>query len=198
MRGPAAVTLCVVVIALIVGACSQAFDPSGPCSADGSAPGAYPDLEAAIPTMFRGGPPKKLSSGRTCTKDGLSTLAGHGVEELRFAGGTWMTGTDSGLSLAVFTAAKGPTLDAAWVAEFYETTAKTGKNVQSVDATTYAVGGVTGQRIDVLNGESFQTILTWQRGGQVAAVLVADFIREIQTREAHDKVVAEAIAAFGG
>jgi hypothetical protein len=186
------------VIALLVGACSgAAFDPTGPCTADGAMPGAYPDLEGTVPRTFRGTAPSSLDSGRTCTAGGLSTLAGHGVQEVRFAGGTWKTGTDSGVSLAVFSTARGPALDPAWLAEFYQTGAASGKNVSSVDATDYAIGGgVTARRIDVLNGESFQTIVVWSRGGHVLVALAGDFVREIQTREAHDKVVREAVDAW--
>jgi hypothetical protein len=190
--------LLALVVGLLAGACSaNTFDPTGPCTADGAMPGAYPDLEALVPTAFRGGPPKALDSGRTCTKDGLATLATHAIEELRFAGGTWNTGTDSGVSLAVFATAKGPQLDPAWLVEFYETGAKAGKNVQSVETTDYSIGGdVAGRRVDVLNGESFQTIVVWPHGDRVVVALAGDFIREIQTREAHDKVVREAVDAF--
>jgi hypothetical protein len=186
-------------LALVVGACGSSFDPSGPCHGDGAAPGAYPDLEAAIPKTFRGAPPKELDSGRTCSDGALSTLAGHGVGELRFAGGTWETGTQSGLSLAVFVNMSGPALERDWLAEFYETGARGGKNVKSVDTSDYPIQGqVIARRIDVLNGESYQTIVLWPRNGQIAVALVADFIREIQTREAHDKVVSEAVDGFAG
>jgi hypothetical protein len=197
-RRTAVPILVVFVFALLAGACSaNAFDPTGPCTADGAKPGSYPELEALVPTKFRGGPPTALDSGRTCTKAGLATLAGHAIEELRFAGGTWNTGTDSGVSLAVFTAAKGPPLDPAWLVEFYETGARAGKNVTSVETTDYSVGGdIAGRRIDVLNGESFQTIVLWQHGETVAVALAGDFIRDIQTREAHDKVVREAVDAW--
>jgi hypothetical protein len=166
-------------------------------------PGAYPDLEALVPTTFRSGPPKQLDSGRTCTKDALATLAAHGVGELRFAGATWDTGTDSGLTLAVFTDASGPPLDPAWLVEFYEQGATKGTNVQSIATTDYTIGagigaGIAAKRIDVLNGESFQTVVVWPRDGRVAVALIGDFIREIQTREAHDKVVREAVDAFHG
>jgi hypothetical protein len=197
-RGSIAPILLVIVLAVLAGACSgNSFDPTGPCTADGAKPGAYPELEAVIPATFRGGPPKALDSGRTCTREGLATLAGHGVEEVRFAGGTWNTGTDSGVSLAVFSVAKGPALDPAWLMEFYETGAAAGKNVQSVEAGDYSVGGDTaGRRIDVLNGESFQTIVAWPREGRVIVALVGDFIRDIQTRDAHEKVVREAVDAW--
>jgi hypothetical protein len=186
-------------IAVVLAACGQGFDPTGPCTTDGAVAGAYPDLEAAVPKVFRGAPPKQLDSGRTCTQAGLATLAGHGITELRFAGGTWATGTDSGVSLAVFIAQGGPPLDPAWLAEFYEAGAREGKNVTSVDPSDVSIdGSVTGRRIDVLNGESFQSVVVWSRDGRVAVALVASFIREIQTREAHDKVVVEAINAFNG
>ena len=75
------------VLTVLLAACGATFDPTGPCTADGSAPGAYPELEAAIPKTFRGAAPADLDSGRACTPDGLGTLAAHGVKEIRFAGG---------------------------------------------------------------------------------------------------------------
>jgi hypothetical protein len=182
----------------LLAGCGQSFDPTGPCTTDGSAPGAYPELEATVPTSYRGTRPNELDSGRSCTPSGLGTLASHGVDELRFAGGTWQTGSDSGVSLAVFTDPNGPPLEAAWVAEFYATGARGGRNVQSVDESDYPVrDGVRGRRVDVLNGESYQTIIVWPRDGRIAVALVADFIREIQTKEAHDVVVRGAVEAFG-
>ena len=45
-------------IVLIVAGCSgnaaASFDPNGPCTTDGSAAGAYPDLEARVPTELPG------------------------------------------------------------------------------------------------------------------------------------------------
>src|SRR6266849_2764156 len=96
-------------------ACAPSFNPNGPCSRDGSEPGAYPELEALVPSTFRGTRPHQIDSGRTCTADGLGTLAGHGISEIRFAGSTWETGTDSALTLATFTTPAGPTLTAPWL-----------------------------------------------------------------------------------
>jgi hypothetical protein len=195
----ALVGLLLVATVIIAAACSAPFDPSGPCTSDGRAPGAYPDLEAAIPTGYQGTAPSRLDSGRICTPAGLGTLAGHGIKEIRFAGGTWPLGTDSGLSLAVFTDPGGAPLDPAWVVEFYDATARVGKNVQSIETSDYPVSaGIAGSRIDVLNGESYQSVIVWERNGRVAVALVANFIREIQTKEAHDKVVRAAVDAFGG
>jgi hypothetical protein len=196
-RSAARLTL-VVVLLLGLAGCATPFDPTGPCTANGSAPGSYPDLEAAVRTTFRGAAPSELDSGRACTPEGLGTLAGRGVDEMRFAGATWTTGTDSGLSLAVFANPTGPALTRDWIVEFYETGAKAGKNVTSVETTAYSTGLVEARRIDVLNGESFQSVVVWEQDGRVAVALVADFIREIQTKEAHDAVVREAVDALGG
>ena len=47
-----------------------------------------------------------LDSGRGCTTARPRTLATHAVDELRFAGATWEPGSDSGVSLAIFTDAE--------------------------------------------------------------------------------------------
>jgi hypothetical protein len=178
-------------------ACAAPFDPKGPCTADGTAAGAYPDLEAQVPRIFRGAPPSQVDSGRACTAEGLGTLRGHGITEMRYAGSTWTTGTDSGLSLAMFRSESTTPLTRDLLIEFYETGARAGKNVQSVETTDYQVDPTTpGRRIDVLNGESFQSVVVWDRHGRVETAIVADFIREIQTRAAHDAVVREAVDAW--
>lgn len=187
-----------VAVALSGGCGAQPFNPTGPCTADGRTKGAYPALEAAVPTAFRGAPPNGLDSGRTCTPAGLGTLAARGVGEVRFAGGTWEVGSGSGVSLAVFIDPNGPPLQPAWLAEFYETGARAGKKVESVETADYAVTArISGRRIDVLNGESYQTIVVWERNGQIAVALVANAIRDIQTKAAHDQVVRVAVDAFG-
>ena len=193
------VSLLLVTTLVIATACQAPFEPTGPCTADGRASGAYPELEAAVPTAYQGAKPSQLDSGRICTPTGLGTLAGHAVKEMRFAGGIWSTGTDSGLSLAVLIDPDGPPLDPAWVVEFYDAAARVGKNVQSIETSAYPVSaGIAGSRIDVLNGESYQSVIVWERRGQIAVALVANFIREIQTKEAHDKIVRAAVDAFGG
>ena len=204
-RSPAVIALVaiVAVLSVLLVGCSggAAFDPTRPCTPDGAgdgvAPGTYPELEQAIPSHFRGEPPKNLDSGRTCSTEGLSTLGEHGITEVRFAGGTWQTGPDSGVSLAVFTSATGPALQATWMEEFYEAGARTGRNVQSVEPSDYAIGSIAGKRVDVLNGESYQTVVDWQDGDRVRAVLVGSFIREI-SREQHEQTVQAAIKAAAG
>ena len=71
------------------------------------------------------------------------------------------------------------------------------KNVQSLEASDFQVEpSIVARRIDVLNGESFQSVVVWERGGRIETAVIADFIREIQTREAHDKVVRDAVDAW--
>src|SRR6478752_2725561 len=51
-----AVALALVLLTCTVAACAApaaSFDPTGTCTADGSAPGAYPDLEALIPSTYQ-------------------------------------------------------------------------------------------------------------------------------------------------
>ena len=195
-RRVALISVGVACVALIASGCAARFDPTGPCTTDGSVAGAYPDLEAQVPRVFRGNAPASVDSGRACTAVGLGTLAGHSVTELRFAGARWTTGSESGLSLALFQSGGGPALTRDWLAEFYEIGARAGKNVTSVEPSDYRVDELTGRRIDVLNGESFQTVVVWERGGRIEAAVIADAIREIQTREAHDAVVRDAVDAW--
>lgn len=186
-------------VALLLSGCGASFDPTGACTVDGKQPGAYPDMEALVPKTYNGTSPKELDSGRTCSTAGLGSLAGHGVKELRFAGATWETGTQSGLTLATFSSVGGPELDPAWLSEFYETTARTAKNIESIDTFEVTVANVPARRLDVLNDESYQTVIVWRKGEQVAAVLVGDFIREVATKDAHEKIVQAALdAAIGG
>ena len=60
-------------VAILFAACSNAtagsFDPTGPCTGDGREPGAYPELEARIPTSYYGKPPEKLDSGQELHAD---------------------------------------------------------------------------------------------------------------------------------
>src|SRR3954452_8669516 len=83
-RAVVAAFLGLLLAGIVTAGCSASFDPAGPCRTDGSAVHAYPDLEAQLPTTFRGTPPSEVDSGRACTAEGLGTLAGHGIAELRF------------------------------------------------------------------------------------------------------------------
>lgn len=184
-------------IVVAVAACASpapSFDPSSACTSDGHFSRAYPELEALLPGSLGGRAPNRLDSGRSCTDEALATLKQHGVGELRFAGGLWEQGTNSGTTLVVFDS---PTaLDAAWLAEFYEAGARAAKNTDAIETRPLTVGGAAGYRLDTLNDDSYQTVVVWPRKGHVAAALVASAVREVGTRPAHEARVTDALAAF--
>jgi hypothetical protein len=196
LRAAFPVTLLAVVCAVASSCAGATFDPSGPCKTDGRAAGAYPELEALVPREFQGRAPDKVDSGRNCTPTALATLALHDISEMRFAGGIWDLGSNSGVTLAVFEA---PGLEAAWVAEFFEAGARTARRVESVDVRSIVLpDGAAASRIDALNGESYQTVVVWPDDERVRVAIVASFIREISTKAAHEEVVTDAIAAALG
>jgi hypothetical protein len=179
-------------LAAILAACSGAstpsFDPSGPCSADGSAPGAYPDLESLVPTSYEDRAPTRLDSGRNCSDENLGVLADEGIDEIRFAGGTWEFGSDIAAVLAVFDA-DGLTADA--MADWWESTARDSARTEILGATDVDVAGREVRRLDTKTGDRFQSVLVWQgkRPGQVNVVL---------SHNLPDPKIEAAVAAFGG
>jgi hypothetical protein len=189
----AAVLGALLAFAAIAASCAApSFDPSAPCTSDQRVAGAYPALEALVPRVFRDRGPDLLDSGRTCSDAALGTLKAHDMRELRFAGATWVLGSSSGVSFAILEADE---LRADWVADFYEAGARAARNSQSVDTSATEIDGQPASRIDTLNGESYQTVIVSPDGPRVRVVIVASFIREIQTKDAHEAVVADAIAA---
>jgi hypothetical protein len=187
----------VVAVAVLIAACAGApasFDPASACTTDGHVAGAYPQLEALVPASLGGRAPDRLDSGRSCTDAALATLKSRGVRELRFAGGLWEQGSRSGTTLVVFDS---PTsLDAAWLAEFYEAGARAGKNTDAITAAPLTVAGSSGRRLDTLNDESYQTVVVWPRAGRVVAALVASSVREVASRAEHEARVTAALGAF--
>jgi len=178
------------VAALLVAGCSggagATFSPQGPCLADGRASGSYPALEALVPATYDGRGPDRLDSGRNCSPANLATLAGHGVRELRFAGGLWELDRTEGITLAVFEA---DALDAAWLAEFYEAGARAGRRTGLIDSTRPTIAGRPGHRLDTRNGDSRQSVLVWPSAdGTVAQVVLAADVSEDQ--------IQAAVAAF--
>jgi hypothetical protein len=189
----AAVLGVLLALAAIAASCAApSFDPSAPCTSDQRLAGAYPALEALVPREFRDRGPDLVDSGRTCTDAALGTLKTHDVRELRFAGATWVLGSSSGVSIAILEADE---LQADWVADFYEAGARAARNSLSVETSATEIDGRPASRIDTLNGESYQTVIVSPDGQRVRVLIVASFVREIQTKEAHEAVVAEAIAA---
>jgi hypothetical protein len=192
---PAGRTLAIatrLLVAVVLGACSAApgasFDPNGPCNADGAAPGAYPDLEARIPTTFDGQGPGRLDSGRHCDPASLGSLATAGYSEVRFAGGTWDLTGDAAVVLAVFQA-DGLTADR--IAEFYATSARAADRTTIVGESTPTVGGRPGHRLDTRTSDRSQTIVVWPSADP-------DIVDVVISNELPDAKIQAAVDAFGG
>jgi hypothetical protein len=180
--------LCVV---FVMAACSSStpasFDPTGACSTDGRAAGAYPDLEALVPTRYQGVPPETLDSGRNCTAGNLGSLASQGISEVRFAGGIWTFGAERAAVLAVFRTA-GLTADA--LATFYADSAQTASRTTITGSTAPMIDGRPGHRLDTKTGERVQTVVVWP-GAQPGIVNV------VITNDLPDARIQDAIDAFG-
>ncbi len=170
------------------------FDPAGPCRVDGRAPGAYPELEALVPARFDGRPPERLDSGRNCSRENLGGLADAGITEVRFAGGLWPTGAESGVTLAVFSA---PRLTVEALGAWYEAGARSARKTSNVVVTRPTIRGAAAFRIDLENGGQLQTIVVHRaaRPDTLRVVLVGSAARDVRTPEAHAAIVERAVAA---
>ncbi len=176
----------------LVVACSgspaTSFDPAGPCTTDGQRPGAYPDLEARIPTMFLEQKPVTLDSGRHCSTAALGSLANAGINEIRFAGGTWSFGAERSAALAIFTA-PGLTSDA--MAEFYLSSASAAARTNLLAGTAVVLAGRPGHRLDTETGGRLQTVEVWPS-------TAPDTVNVVITNDLPDARIADAVDAFGG
>ena len=182
---------CLLAAGLLLAACAApaaSFDPTGPCTTDGAAPGGYPDLEARIPTAFEDRPPTTLDSGRNCTAENLGSLGTAGFEEIRFAGGTWDFGGNRAAALVVFSA---PGLTADDIADFYAESAKGADRTQVTGESTPMLAGQATRRLDSRTGERLQTIVTW-------AAADPDVVNVVITNDLPDPKIEAAVAAFAG
>lgn len=167
---------------------AASFDAGEPCVTDGSAPGAYPDLEALVPAVFESQPPETLDSGRKCSAEGLASLAAAGIDEVRFAGGTWGFGGIRAAALAVFSA-PGLTPDA--MIDFYGMSAEGANRTRITAVTTPTVAGHTVQRIDTVTGPRQQTVVVWPAS-------TPDTVNVVITNDLPDPKIEAAVAAFDG
>jgi hypothetical protein len=182
----------VLLAAVLLTGCSSgpaaSFDPTGPCLVDGSAPGAYPDLEARIPTSYEGQGPGHLDSGRHCSRESLGSLATAGFSEVRYAGGTWDFGGDAAAALVVFQA-QGLTADA--IADFYAASARAADRTTVTGESRPTLAGRPGRRLDTTTSSRTQTIVVWPstEPGIVDVVI---------SNELPDPKIQAAVDAFGG
>lgn len=188
-RAASRLALLALLVALAAcGAPAASFDPTGPCTADGSAPGAYPELEARIPSTYEDRAPTTLDSGRTCTTENLGSLADAGFTEVRFAGGTWDFGGNRAAALVVYTA---PGLTADHVADFYAESARTANRTNVTGESTPTLAGEPTRRLDSRTGERIQTVVVW-------AAADPDVVNAVLTNDLPDPKIEAAVAAFEG
>ena len=179
-----------VAIALVAcaGEAPPSFDPTGPCIADGAAPGAYPELEARIPTTYEAQGPEVLDSGRNCTAENLGSLAAAGFDEIRYAGGTWSFGGNRAAALVVFSA---PGLTADAIADFYAESARSSNRTVITAESTPELAGRPGRRLDTTTGSRTQTVVVWPAAE-------ADHVNVVITNDLPDPKIASAVDAFLG
>jgi hypothetical protein len=178
-------------LAIALSACGGAgaeasFDVAAGCPSEGRAAGAYPELEARIPSTYEGRGPNQLDSGRHCDPASLGSLAPAGFDEVRFAGGTWDLGGYRAAALVVFEA---PGLTADQVAEFYETSALAADRTQITGRSTPEIAGRPGHRLDSRTGDRTQTVVTWPSADE-------GVVNVVLTNDLPDPKVQAAIDAF--
>jgi len=180
------------VIAATLAACgggtAASFAPTGPCTTDGRVAGAYPELEALVPTAYRGDPPQTLDSGRNCTETNLGSLASRGIKEVRFAGATWSFGAERAVVLAIFRATG---LDAASMAEFYRQSASGAARTEITADAPVEVAGRMGRRLDTSTSGRTQTVIVWP-------AVAADTVNVVISNDLPDARIQDATDAFGG
>jgi hypothetical protein len=186
-------TAFIFLLAIFVAACAgtgaaASFDPTGPCSGDGKAPGAYPELEARIPTSYEDRGPSALDSGRHCTPENLGSLAVAGFDEVRFAGGTWDLGGYRATALVVFEA---PGLTADAIARFYTDSAASANRTEITGLSEPTIENRPGHRLDTTTGDRTQTVVVWPAA-------TTDLVNVVITNDLPDPKIQVAIDAFGG
>ena len=192
MRHRALAAIGIAAVLFATAACGSpdapSFDPTGLCTTDGAAPGAYPDLEARVPTTYEGQAPERLDSGRNCSAENLGVLAGAGITEVRFAGGNWSFGGNRAAALVVFAA---PGLTADLIADFYAESARTANRTEVTGESTANLAGESVRRLDSTTGPRIQTIVVWSAAD-------AGVVNVVITNDLPDPKIEWAVAAFGG
>ena len=168
------------IAALIAGCVNDAtalasFDPSTPCNGVDSQAmkGAYPDLEALLPTSLVGVVPTSLVSGRLCSANTLGTLYGRGIHETHFASAIWNRGGGSGIQMTIMEA---DGLTVANALESYNSGAANAPKVHSMTTSTITINGQAGMRLDIENDDYAQEVVVWPSGiaGRVRVVIASD------------------------
>ncbi len=141
-----------------------------------------------IPKVFMGVAPGTLDSGRNCTVTNLGALASLGIDEVRFAGGTWSFGAERAAVLAVF---RTHGLTAESLAAFYAKSARAAARTQVLATSAPMIDGRQGRRLDTKTGERLQTVVVWP-------AVERDLVNVVITNDLPDARIQDAIDAFGG
>ena len=141
-----------------------------------------------MPASYEATPPGTLDSGRNCTAETLGALRRVGIDEARFAGGTWSFGGTRAAALVVFRAA-GLTADA--MADFYAESARAANRTRVTAESTPTLAGRTVHRIDTRTGTRQQTVVVWPAATD-------DVVNVVITNDLPDPKIESAVAAFGG
>jgi len=188
VRRPAIALTLALGAGLLLAACAPAigpsFDPASACdpTAEEQMKGAYPDLEARIPTTIDGRKADSRDSGRFCSTDALGSMVAAGVTEIRFGGGTWRVADQAGIQLAAF---EGAGLTPAGLAEANRLAAEAAERTEAVKTTTLTIAGRPAWRIDLVNGSSRQAVVVWgSADGAAVQVVVATAVDEAQLQAA--------------
>lgn len=148
----------------------------------------YPELEARVPATFERTPPGTLDSGRNCTDLALGSLRRAGIDEVRFAGGTWGFGGIRAAALVVFTA---PGLTADAMADFYAEGARAASRTRVTAETTPTIAGRPVHRLDTVTGSRQQTVVVWPAS-------TMDVVNVVITNDLPDPKIEAAVEAFDG
>ncbi len=205
MRRRAAILVLTLLLPSLAAACGGTSTPTptppgASCLADTRAPGTFKQLEALLPRGMIERSPDSLDSGANCTTASLGSYASHGIGELRFAGATWDYGRGDATVAAVVTGAPiGPSLQLAWVEEFYTVGAVNGRHTGEVKTSRPTMAGA-GQvfRLETVNDLSLQTVVIWPAGQFVRVIIVATTIGPDASRAAHDQRVEVAVEVAAG
>ena len=141
-----------------------------------------------VPPIYEDASPETLDSGRHCTAASLGTLREAGIDEVRFAGGTWGFGGIRAAALAVFSA---PGLTAEAMADFYAASARTANRTLVTGESEPTLAGRQVHRIDTETGPRQQTVVVWPAAEP-------DVVNVVITNDLPDQKIEAAIQAFGG
>ncbi len=186
--------LAILVVGVLLAGCTSdpdapaSFDPAAPCNGAASQvmAGAYPYLEALLPTSLAGVAPTSVVSGRLCSANTLGTLYSHGIRETHFGSAVWDRGSGSGIQMTIMEATG---LTVANAIESYDNGAASAPKVHLLTAKDVTVNGIAGTRLDIENDDFQQEVIVWPTGtpGRVHVLIASN---------THEPDLQAALAAF--